>query len=863
MTIYYINTGSSANRGDGDTLRTAFNKINANFQLIEGNLQSSIPLATGQDGLFLSSNGTDIVWASLPTVNSLTNGLYNVTLSSSGTLNISTGGSITIGGQSLSTARLLVGATAPLTPVTGDLWYDDVSGRTYVWYDTSWVDAAPRGPAGTQLPNENGNAGEFLTTDGSNLSWTAVVPGSFTITNISYFTNDVEYLTSGTINQYVNEFTITDVSYFTNDVEYLTSSTVGQYITSNTNNSWQLTSGTAVVSLASDNTTTFPGDLIPASTGSQFLGSTSTRWDSLFLGAGSVMDIDGFIIKKDAGLTLSSVNPPTFLVDNETGYTNYGVITVNVNLFPEALDSVGGDISGESASGPFVATVLELENLGDPQYWNLKFDNTIEIPPYGSFTVTFPINDWHFSPGGVLSAPGNITPDDNISIHDLGSTQFPWSSLYVNSINGTQYSPWQLTSGTAVLSLSTSGTVTVVGDLLPDADVSYDLGSPTQQWRSLYVSTNTIYINNVPISINTSSNTLQVGGINTTTVTNVATEEFVTSQGYVTGTPWTSEGYVTGTPWTEAGYVTDTPWTQEGYLISSDLLGYVSGTPWRDEGYVTSSSTYAWTTITANKFVGDGSSLTNVTVNVAGNILGTGTNVTLVAGSYSYLFDNTGTFTMPVNGDIVMTGTNSILSVSGTTLLGGYTQVGGYYSTLGISYPGGSTQYGMTLRPAADNTNAITFLNAAGTNIGAITQTTSTVTFTGDGSGLTNLTGVATKTTGNWTLTTGANSVNFSVPGPGTYTLWVNGNIPNGIVTYTANVVVTNQNVPVVGTSYGWYYAAGNALVLTAIPNQIVGTANGISSAVVSTTTAWTFAFGITNNSTGSQTVSYGYTRLG
>ena len=127
--------------------------------------------------------------------------------------------------------------------------------------------------------------------------------------------------------------------------------------------------------------------------------------------------------------------------------------------------------------------------------------------------------------------------------------------------------------------------------------------------------------------------------------------------------------------------------------------------------------------------MGDGSSLTNVTVTQQANIVGTQPNVTLVAGNYSYLFDNTGTFTMPLDGDIVMTGTNSILSVNGTTLLGGATQVVGYYSTLGIKYPGGGTQYGMTLRPAADNTNAITFLNAAGTNIGSITQTTSTVVF--------------------------------------------------------------------------------------------------------------------------------------
>ena len=31
MTIYYVNTGSSPNAGDGDSLRVAFTKINNNF----------------------------------------------------------------------------------------------------------------------------------------------------------------------------------------------------------------------------------------------------------------------------------------------------------------------------------------------------------------------------------------------------------------------------------------------------------------------------------------------------------------------------------------------------------------------------------------------------------------------------------------------------------------------------------------------------------------------------------------------------------------------------------------------------------------------------------------------------------------
>jgi hypothetical protein len=141
-----------------------------------------------------------------------------------------------------------------------------------------------------------------------------------------------------------------------------------------------------------------------------------------------------------------------------------------------------------------------------------------------------------------------------------------------------------------------------------------------------------------------------------------------------------------------------------------------------------------------------------------------------------------------------------------------------------------------------------------------LTKTGATITFP-DGS-IQSTAYIGGGDTGNWTLAPGVNTVNFSVPINGTYSIWVRGNIPNGIVTYTATVVVTNTNVPVLGSSYGWYYAAGNALVLTAIPTQIVGTVNNISNAEVSTTTANVFTFGITNNSGSSQVVNWGYTKL-
>ena len=149
--------------------------------------------------------------------------------------------------------------------------------------------------------------------------------------------------------------------------------------------------------------------------------------------------------------------------------------------------------------------------------------------------------------------------------------------------------------------------------------------------------------------------------------------------------------------------------------------------------------------------------------------------------------------------------------------------------------------------------------NIAGGNISASGNVTAN-NFIGNGNTLSN---VATKTSGSWTLASGVNTVSISVPLNGTYALWINGNIPNGIVTYTATAVVTNTNVPALGSQYAWYYELGNALVFTSIPDQFVGTVGSISNVnTYAGNTANVFTFGITNNSGNTAVVNYGYTKL-
>jgi len=153
----------------------------------------------------------------------------------------------------------------------------------------------------------------------------------------------------------------------------------------------------------------------------------------------------------------------------------------------------------------------------------------------------------------------------------------------------------------------------------------------------------------------------------------------------------------------------------------------------------------------------------------------------------------------------------------------------------------------------------LTFL-AEPTNNTLIPVELSGVTYHIAYSGITNNLG----NTGSWTVTPGDNDYSFTLEINSTYNLWVLGNIPNGIIVYNATVTISNSNVPVIGVQYAWNYTgAGNPILLTSIPDQIIGTAGAISTSIPSVgTTTNTFVFGIENNTLENITVNYGYLKI-
>lgn len=333
--------------------------------------------------------------------------------------------------------------------------------------------------------------------------------------------------------------------------------------------------------------------------------------------------------------------------------------------------------------------------------------------------------------------------------------------------------------------------------------------------------------------------------------------------------------------------------------------------------------------ITASNFEGNITTTGNITaanfegnITITGNVTGTSANVELVAGEYTWAFDNTGNLTLPGNIFAVNYANGAVVSLGGSY---GNSDVASYL----VSYTGNVTagniltdnyfyangdpftssnygnsdvtsllvDFGSNIISTTGNITAgnlssenVTATNLIGSELslsGNITGSSANVTITAnsfvttfDTTGLVTFPGnvtvngnlfatgtdgnVVTKFESSWTVPTGNSTQSFTVDVNNTYYLWVEGNIPNGIIVWNATATVTNTNVPVVGAQYAWVYDGGGTPIdFTSLPNQFVGTANTIvRSSLAPSATSNQFDFGINNTSGSEQAVRYGWVRI-
>lgn len=210
--------------------------------------------------------------------------------------------------------------------------------------------------------------------------------------------------------------------------------------------------------------------------------------------------------------------------DSGDGDTLYTAFTKTNENFTEIYDAgpVGSNI--QIANNTITTTVVNSNIiLGPSGIGKVTFTNGL-LPTqpdiYNIGSSAYRVNTIYVGTGGI-SAQGNVAGTYFIGNGSLltGITVESGTAITNGTSNVAVAANSAVTvgiNGTSNVAVFDQGNTTIAGNLLPSANVTYNLGSDTQRWNALYLAGNTIYLGAQTLTttangIATSGNTLQIG----------------------------------------------------------------------------------------------------------------------------------------------------------------------------------------------------------------------------------------------------------------------------------------------------------------------------------------------------------------
>jgi hypothetical protein len=389
-----------------------------------------------------------------------------------------------------------------------------------------------------------------------------------------------------------------------------------------------------------------------------------------------------------------------------------GVLSVTGNANVGNIGAAFGAFTG-NVSAPNIGVT----NLSTTNSLVVNTSATISSVSAGNITTT-----GNISAGANLYATGNLTVTGNAAVGNLNVgtiVAVGQISTTDNLVVTGNITSGNVTTGRGTFSgnvtsgnLSTSGILSVSGNttisnvaitgnitgaLLPSANITYNLGSPTQRWKDLYLSGSTIYLGD------TGEITTDVSGAftlnkNLTTSANLVSANVSTGNATITGAATVTGNVVAGNIYANSGTVGATNLTGTLTTAAQPNITSVGRLTALSVGNSTVTTTLGNGTVTANS------------VSVSGNILLTSTTPIIVngaTGTNGQVLSTTGTGVQWIslspnsissgtsNVNIPSSGSNVTVSVGGTANVAVISSTGvnvaGSLTATSLKLPGGTT----------------------------------------------------------------------------------------------------------------------------------------------------------------------------
>ena len=216
--------------------------------------------------------------------------------------------------------------------------------------------------------------------------------------------------------------------------------------------------------------------------------ATTADVGNLYLGNTQPNTVDG----------VSTFNGMRILVKNQTTGSQNGIWDV---VTPGSGSNGWWIRTTDASSNLFIKSGMTVVSTQGNTYAGQEFRLTTADPiVLNNTSLTFQLVSG--IPGG-----GNTQVQFNDTGFLSGTTAFTYnkvSNVVTVTGNLTVGNVYNQGSETILGQLSVGGTVTVTGNILPSANVTYNLGSPTQKFKSAYFSGNTVYIGSESMGVDPS-----------------------------------------------------------------------------------------------------------------------------------------------------------------------------------------------------------------------------------------------------------------------------------------------------------------------------------------------------------------------